>query len=153
MVAYTNCARVASARNSHRDGWWDSRCTVRLHAFLMQKTYKNILVMIAGFCALHLLFKEKTIAFLTVALAVLILSALSEKAAVLIEESWLWFGEKIGKVNAAILLFLVYYLILTPIAFLSRLGKKDPLKLKAPDKGNFIFNHHTYTAKDLENPW
>lgn len=119
----------------------------------MQKTYKNILVMIAGFCALHLLFKEKTIVFLIVALAVLILSALSEKSAVLIEKSWLWFGEKIGKVNAAILLFLVYYLILTPIAFLSRIGKKDPLKLKAPEKSNFIFNHHAYTAKDLENPW
>lgn len=119
----------------------------------MQKTYKNILVMIAGFCALHLIFKEKTIAFLIIAISVLFLSALSNKAAVLIEKSWLWFGEKIGKVNAAILLFLVYYLILTPIAFLSRIGKKDPLQLKAPEQSNFVFKQHRYTDKDLENPW
>ncbi len=91
--------------------------------------------------------------FLLIAISVLFLSAVSEKAAVFIDKGWLWFGEKIGKVNAAILLFLVYYLILTPIAFLSRIGKKDPLKLKAPEKSNFIFNHHAYTAKDLENPW
>jgi hypothetical protein len=117
----------------------------------MQKVYKNILVLIAGFCVLHLLFKGMV--FLIVAISVLFLSAVSEKAAVLIEKSWLWFGEKIGKVNAAILLFLIYYLILTPIAFLSRIGKKDPLQLNAPEKSNFVFKQHRYTAKDLENPW
>lgn len=117
----------------------------------MQKVYKNILVLIAGFCVLHLLFKG--MGFLIVAISVLFLSAVSEKAAVLIEKSWLWFGDKIGKVNAAILLFLIYYLILTPIAFLSRIGKKDPLQLRAPEKSNFVFKQHRYTAKDLENPW
>ncbi len=117
----------------------------------MQKTYKNILVLIAGFCVLQLLFHGKV--FVTIALTVLILSAISEKAAVFIDKSWLWFGEKAGKVNAAILLFLVYYLILTPLAFLSRIGKKDPLQLKAPEKSNFILKHQRYSAKDLENPW
>ncbi len=153
MVAHTNCARVASTRNSDCDGWRNSRCTIRVHAFLMQTVYKNILVLIAGFCTLHLLFKEKTIAFLIIAILVLFLSALSEKAAVFIERRWLLFGEKIGKVNAAILLFLIYYLILTPIAFLSRIGKKDPLQLKAPEQSNFVLKQHRYTDKDLENPW
>lgn len=119
----------------------------------MQKIYRNILVMVAGFCGLHLLFKEKTIVFLVVAFLVLVLAALSEKTAAVIEKSWLWFGEKIGTVNAAILLFLIYYIILTPIAFLSRIGSKDPLMLKAPSKSNFILKTHKYTAKDLENPW
>ena len=85
--------------------------------------------------------------------AVLFLSALSQKAAVLIDKSWLWFGEKAGKINAAILLLLVYYLLLTPTAFLARIGKKDPLQLHAPNKSNFVFKHHAYTTKDLENPW
>jgi hypothetical protein len=117
----------------------------------MQKVYKNILVLIAGFCALHLLFKGMV--FLIIALLVLFASAASQKAAVIIERAWMWFGEKVGKVNAAILLFLIYYLFLTPIALLSRIGKKDPLRLHAPDRSNFIFKDHHYTAKDLENPW
>lgn len=153
MVAHANRPCASSFRSSDCDGWWNSGCPIRLHTFLMQKVYKNILVLIAGFCVLHLVFKEKTIAFLVVAVSVLALAAISEKAAVIIEKSWLWFGEKIGKVNAAILLFLVYYLVLTPIAFLSRIGKKDPLQLRAPETSNFITNHHRYTAKDLENPW
>ncbi len=117
----------------------------------MQKIYRNILVLIAGFCVLQLLFGGRL--FLLIALAVLLLSAVSEKAAVQIEKGWLLIGEKLGKVNAAILLFLIYYLILTPIAFLSRIGKKDPLQLKAPEKTNFILKDHLYKAEDLQNPW
>lgn len=153
MVAYTNCVGTLTTRYSNCNGWWNGSCTIRLHTFLVQKVYKNILILIAGFCGLHLLFQDKTIAFLIVALSVLILSAISEKTAVLIEKSWLWFGEKMGKVNAAILLFLIYYFVLTPIAFLSRIGSNDPLKLKAPEKSNFIFKQHRYTADDLKNPW
>jgi hypothetical protein len=117
----------------------------------MQKTYRNILVLIAGFCVLQLLFGGRV--FLIIALSVLMLSALSEKAAVLIEKTWLFIGEKLGKVNAAILLFLTYYLFLTPIALLSRIGKKDPLQLKAPSKTNFILKPHLYKDEDLQNPW
>lgn len=117
----------------------------------MQKTYRNILVLILGFCVLHLLFGGKV--FLLVALTVLALSSLSPKAASWIETAWLWIGEKLGAVNAAILLFLIYYLFLTPIAFLSRIGSKDPLQLKAPSKSNFKESNHLYSANDLRNPW
>lgn len=117
----------------------------------MQKIYRNILVLIAGFCALHLLFGGKV--FLGIALSVLLLSAWSEKAAMFIEKGWLLFGEKVGKVNAIVLLFLIYYLILTPIAFLSRIGNQDPLQLKPPADSNFVLNAQRYVAKDLEDPW
>ena len=119
----------------------------------MQQVYRNILVIIVGFSALHLLSKERTIVFLIIALSVLLLSAISKRAAVAINTGWLWFGEKVGRINARILLFLVYYLLLTPIAFLSRIGNKDPLKLKAPEKSNFVFKKHKYSADDLRNPW
>ena len=151
MVADTNCFCPFVTWNSYRAWWGICSCTIRIHTFLMNRVYKNILVLIAGFSVLHLIFHGKI--FLMVALSVLFLSALSEKAAVVIERSWLWFGEKIGRINAAILLFLVYYLILTPIAFLSRIGSKDPLQLKAPEKSNFILNEHKYGSDDLKNPW
>ena len=149
----SNCFGVIVTRNPHC-AWRRFSCrTFRLHPILMQKVYRNILVLIAGFSVLHLVFKEKTIAFLLIALTVLFFSALSEKAAVIIDKYWLIFGERLGKINAAILLFLIYYLFLTPIAFLSRIGRKDPLKLNAPDKSNFVFKAHMYSADDLRNPW
>ena len=151
MVADTYRSCPTSVRNFNCSWWWNRGCSFRLHAFLMQKIYRNILVLIAGFCALHLIFHGTV--FLIVALTVLFLSTLSEKAAVIIERFWLWFGEKIGRVNAAMLLFLVYYLILTPIAFLSRIGSKDPLQLKAPEKSNFVLYEHKFRPEDLKNTW
>lgn len=151
MVAHTHHSGTSSAWSAYSYGRRNSRGPFRLHPFLMQKVYKNILVLVVGFCALQLIFGGKV--FVSIALAVLFISALSQKAAVIIDKSWLWFGEKAGKINAAILLFLIYYLMLTPIAFLARIGKKDPLQLNAPKKSNFVFKQHSYTAKDLQNPW
>lgn len=131
----------------HRNGC----CPIYLHRFLVQKVYRNILVLIAGFCVLHLLFGG--VVYLALALTILFFSASSEKLATLIEWAWMLFGEKLGHINSAILLFLIYYLILTPIAFMSRIGKKDPLQLRAPRKSNFIFKQHKYSADDLKNPW
>ncbi|MGB0369287.1 MAG: SxtJ family membrane protein [Flavobacteriales bacterium] len=119
----------------------------------MRQVYRNILILIAGFSLLQLAFKEKTIAFLIIAISVLLVSAISERAAIAINTGWLWFGEKAGKINAAILLFLIYYMLLTPIAFLSRIGSKDPLKLRAPEKSNFIFKSLKYGPENLRNPW
>ncbi|MBL4585472.1 MAG: hypothetical protein JKX84_00225 [Flavobacteriales bacterium] len=117
----------------------------------MQKIYKNILILIAGFCVLHLIFGGKV--FLGIALTVLILSTLSEKAAILIDKVWLWIGGTLGKINAAILLFIIYHVMLIPIALLSRIGGKDPMQLKAPKDSNFRFKRHKYVAEDLQNPW
>ncbi len=127
------------------------RCTIYLHPFLMRTVYRNILVLIAGFCVLHLIFGGKI--FLAIALIVLALSAVSEKAAILIEKGWMWIGGTLGTINAAILLFIIYYFLLTPIAFLSRIGAKDPMQLKEPANSNFRFEHHKYVADDLKNPW
>jgi len=113
--------------------------------------YKNILILIVGFCILHFIFDGKV--FLIVAFCVLTLSALSQKAAILIDKVWLWIGSTLGKINAAILLAIIYYVMLIPIALLSRIGGKDSLQLKAPKSSNFRFKHKKYEAKDLQNPW
>lgn len=117
----------------------------------MRQTYRNILVLIAGFCGLHMVFKGRV--FLIVALAVLLLSAASPRWAVWIEKAWLCTGTKLGAINGAILLFIIYYFMLFPIAMLSRIGGKDGLRLKAPKQSNFVESHHLYEAKDLKNPW
>ncbi len=151
MVAGSHCAGPPPARTVDRILHRNSSGTIHLHSILMQKVYRNILVLIIGFCVLHLLFGGKV--FLIVALSVLFLSTVNQKAAALIDKVWLFIGEKLGNINSAILLFLIYYLILTPIAFLSRIGSKDPLQLKAPSKSNFKEARHLYTANDLRNPW
>lgn len=69
---------------------------------------------------------------------------------------WIWFKLTylLSLIVPNILLGLVFYLILTPIAFLAALFKnKDALLLKKPEKSAYQTIKKTYQAVDLENPW
>lgn len=68
---------------------------------------------------------------------------------------WGWYklAEGLGWFNSRVLLSLVYYLIVTPIALLFRLFGNDPLLLKNKRGSMYNFREHTYTKNDLENPW
>jgi hypothetical protein len=69
---------------------------------------------------------------------------------------WLWMGiAKVGGfINSHIILGLVFFLILTPLALLRRLGRKDLLQLRKKSSGSyFTTRDHRYTGKDLEKPW
>lgn len=69
---------------------------------------------------------------------------------------WLAFGHALGAVNSRILLSLIFYLFLTPIALLARAARGDFLALKrrsAPDRSYWEPRGHTYTRVDLEKLW
>ena len=69
---------------------------------------------------------------------------------------WLWFklAEGLGWVNSKVLLSIIFFLMLTPLAFLSRLFSKDPLKLKKrSDDSVYRERNDKFVKKDLENPW
>lgn len=68
---------------------------------------------------------------------------------------WAWYklAEGLGWFNSRVLLTLIYYLIVTPIALLFRLFGNDPLLLKDIKGSMFNFREHSYTKEDLENPW
>ena len=68
--------------------------------------------------------------------------------------AWLWFklGEGLGYVVSRILMTLIFYLFLLPIALVYRLFNKDTLRLRRkPDRQTiWTERNHTYSKKDLE---
>lgn len=70
----------------------------------------------------------------------------------------LWFGlaHVVGTAVSFVLLTLIFYLVVTPVAIIRRLTGADPLQLKqwrrAPVSA-FTKKEHTYTAADLERPY
>ncbi len=152
MVDYAHCTGFAGF--SRAFGNWNilSSCfSICLSNLLMQKVYRNILVLLVGLCTLHLIFSGKV--FLILAISILVLSALSGKTAAFIDKYWMLFGEKLGAVNASILLFLVYYLLLTPIALIAKAFGRDLLRLKRPVGSNFNNRPHKFGKADLGNTW
>ncbi len=70
-----------------------------------------------------------------------------------ISKIWFKIAELIGGVMSKVLLTIVFFIFLLPVATLSKLFKKDILGLKKPENSNYVERHHLYSGKDLEQIW
>ncbi len=119
----------------------------------MEKTnkYLVILVIVAGLMGCYFLFKINIL--LPIALGIAVISIASSSLA----EKIVWVWDKIalilGTVNSKILLSVIFYVFLVPIALTSRLfKKKDELFLKKKNEGSYYKErNHSYKVEDLEN--
>ncbi len=114
--------------------------------------YKTILVMVTGLLAIALIFKLSWL--IMVCLVIGLAASFIPAAARGIEWAWMKLAMGLGWVNSRILLSIIYFVFLLPIAWLSRLFTKDPLALRNRKTSTlFITRNHLYTKKDLENIW
>lgn len=124
-----------------------------------QDRYKSILVIVTGFLVIAwvLFVKEYTkasIILAKVAVGIGLISVFIPIAAKGIEWVWLKLAHILGWINSKILLGAIFFFFLLPIAIISRLFTKDPLKLKGRElKSLFTDRNHQYTKEDLENIW
>lgn len=113
---------------------------------------KTVLVITVGFLVLYLIFGNKY--FLNVGIVVGILGVLSEWVSQKIE--WFWFKLTyiLSLIIPNVLLGVIFYLILTPIAFFAGLAQKtDTLQIKKPGISSFSTVNKKYSPSDLKNPW
>jgi hypothetical protein len=66
---------------------------------------------------------------------------------------WYKVGELLGMIVSKVILTVVFFFLLVPIALLYRLFNKDPLRLKKQDKSNWSIREHVYSGNDLKNTW
>jgi hypothetical protein len=117
-----------------------------------QDRFKTILVIVTGLLAIALIFKINWLIY--VSLGIGAASVFVPAAAKAIEWAWLKLALGLGWVNSRILLSVIYFIFLLPLAWVSRLFTKDPLTLrKRKTSSLFVTRNHLYTKKDLENIW
>jgi hypothetical protein len=113
---------------------------------------QTLLVICTGLVLVYFIFDIRWILFLSFGLGVLgILSDWFSK-----KVEWVWFKLTLllSLIVPNILLGLVFFLFLTPIAFFANLfKKKDSLLIKRPEFSAYQTINKKYQAKDLENPW
>jgi len=112
---------------------------------------KTVLAIVVGFLALSLILKVKVLLF--IALGVGGLSALSSSLEGFIVLIWNKISLTLGWLMSRIVLTLVFFIFLTPIALLKKLvSSKDPLQIKKTSS-TYVDRSITYSKKDLENIW
>lgn len=63
--------------------------------------------------------------------------------------AWRQFGMLLNQIFSPVLLGIVYFIVLTPIALLYRLSNKE----KKTKKTTFIDRYKEFAPNDFENPW
>ncbi len=116
-----------------------------------EKKLESMLVIAAGFMVFFLIFKVKWI--LLVALLIALIGAFSKVLTHWVTWAWFKLSEILGWVNARILLGIVFYIFLFPMAMIMRMTTKVSLKLKKEKNSYYTERDHLYTNKDLENTW
>lgn len=116
------------------------------------KSLETILVLAGALIVFYLIYEIKVLLIISIVLiAIGIFSKfLTEKI------SWLWlkFSEILGYMIPKIMLSIVFFMILTPIALLYKKFNKDSMKLKkTTQSSNFINRDHEYNNSDFENVW
>jgi hypothetical protein len=116
------------------------------------KPYVTLLTIVAGFLFIGIIADALWPTW--VALAVAVVGLTSHRLASIIHKGWMGLAHLLGLIVPNILLATVFYLILFPMALLSRVfGQKDPLHLKPGAPTLFKTYNKAYTAADLEKPW
>ncbi len=157
MVACSSHTLAPLPGVRHRYRRQFGRSAIYLYALLTMVTppqdrFKTILVIVTGLLVIGWIFD--TSLPVKIALAIGLVSIFIPKAASGIE--WIWFkiALVLGWINSRILLTLIFFLVLMPVAWLSRLFTRDPLALKrVPRDTLYTTRDHVYTAKDMENIW
>ncbi len=132
--------------------------TLHLHIILnysgvhTQDRSKTILVIVTGLLVIGWIFDTPLPG--QIALVVGVLCVFSPLAAKVIEWAWFRLALALGWINTRILLAVIYFFVLVPIAWLSRLFTKDPLALRRHTRdSHYATRDHVYTGKDMENIW
>ncbi len=117
-----------------------------------EKNLETILVISAGLLVFYFVFDVKILVI--IALLLSILGVFSNYLAEKISWLWLKLAQGLGFISSKILLTLVFYVFLFPVALLSRLFRKTTMHLKRKTQDTYYFTRdYEFSAKDFENVW
>lgn len=113
---------------------------------------KTVLTITVGFLIIYIIGHQQWALYLSIIMGLMGISStyLSEK----IEWLWMKIGWLLGLIMPKILLSVIFYFILFPLATLTNLLKKDdPLLLKNKHNSTFKEVQKEFDPASFENPW
>ena len=78
--------------------------------------------------------------FLSISVVFLVLTILKAKILNFLNNYWIKLGELLGRVVAPIIMFAVFFVIVTPLSLLTKLLKKDLLNMRFNDSKTYWIN-------------
>lgn len=117
--------------------------------------WKANVAIAVGLLALHLFTKSHYAGYLYAAFGLIALLFVIPYLSRFIAWAWFKLAEVLGFINTRILLTVIFFVFLMPVALLYRLRNKNLLNRRNGKQLNTLFKDrsHQYDAADLENVW
>ncbi|MEQ9310096.1 MAG: hypothetical protein RLN90_11645 [Balneolaceae bacterium] len=115
------------------------------------ETSKTQLVIVVGLLLIAAILDNETFAY--VALLIGLICLVIPPAGYWIVWGWYKLALILSKVMNPLVLGLVYFVFISPIAILFRLFGNDPMRLKDNKGSMYEVREKTFSKEDLENPW
>jgi hypothetical protein len=90
------------------------------------------------------------------AIVLLVVNMVWPRIYTLVAKGWLGFSHLLGSVMSRVILTLVFFLVVTPLALLRRAFGHDPMRVRAWKAGTgsvFETRDHEYTPEEIERPF
>jgi len=118
----------------------------------LSKDIKSVLVFGIGMSILAVIFSNLYIG--TGALLIVILAIVSVQFRQIFLKLWFGLAHILGKINGTILLTIVFFLLVTPLALLFRLLKRETKFIRNSRTNTYYENRdHVFVKEDLETPF
>ncbi len=121
-----------------------------------EKELEVVLTICVGLLVVYFVTKQHYNWLIILTIFLGLVGAFSKFLTAKIAWAWMKLGEAMGFVMSKVILSLLFFGFLLPLAMLARFFNrgKDALQLKKTTGSSYyIERKHTYTAKDLENTW
>jgi hypothetical protein len=113
---------------------------------------KTVLTITVGFIVLYLFTKWNWT--ISIALAVGLTGLFSTRLSKIIDFLWMKLAMVLNLIMPNVLLSIIFFLFLFPVAVLSRIfGKNDPLNLKDKAGSNFKNSNRSFDKASFEKTW
>ncbi|MDP2175686.1 MAG: SxtJ family membrane protein [Bacteroidota bacterium] len=111
---------------------------------------KTLIIIAIGLSLLNIYFKN--IVLIIIPILLLIIALTSQKTSYWIEQHWFKLSQVIGYISNRLILGVVFFIILTPIAILYRLFHKNKTS-NQNQFNNYKDSKRLFKADDLKNTW
>lgn len=115
------------------------------------KSLETLLVLVGALIIVFWVSPKKI--YLLIGLIFILIGIISPFLAEKISWVWLKFAELLGSVMSKLILSIIYFCFLVPIALIYRLTQKNPLFLKRREGSYYTERDQQYSPKDIENIW
>lgn len=153
ILAPAACDCIAAAWRHHCIGRRQRLSALYLFDFLsVNKAYEHILAIVTGLLALTAISGKSGFLYaaLTLALLSLLFPAFARRAAQL----WMGFAVVLGRLMNGLILSVIFFLLLSPLALLARITRREPpLMKKKPLSTAFITVDKRFNPEDFEKTW